>query len=261
MEDLRIALFIFCSQWKASFTVSTRTLRNSTVRLSSIFRLVQRPSVPSIDSSSGVRLVWCWAPCGRRVPAVSRYLLQARAQQQMRAASCSDPRNEAQRRLVSVVVQGWWGVVGVSRAHAGARCRPRGSAHQTRRGRRVGASRTACSASARSSGTKYWYRTRSTRYEYRTAGTTSDLRKTLFARLKSRSRSVFSRPRPKPILPGPIPQISRPTPKGKTMIRHCHHVTHLTREYWHHDCHSKKNFTASKQQSLLRLYRANSEVY
>jgi len=79
----------------------------------------------------------------------------------MRAASCSDPRNEAQRRRVSVVVQGWWGVVGVSRAHAGARCRPRGSAHQTRRGRRVGASRTACSASARSSGTKYWYRTRS----------------------------------------------------------------------------------------------------
>ena len=36
-----------------------------------------RLSVPSINSSSGLRLVCCWAPCGRRVPAVDRYVLQS----------------------------------------------------------------------------------------------------------------------------------------------------------------------------------------
>ena len=31
-----------------------------------VFETVERPSVLSIDSSSGVRRVCCWAPCGKR---------------------------------------------------------------------------------------------------------------------------------------------------------------------------------------------------
>ena len=42
-------------------------------------RVSVRLSVPSIDSSSGVRLVCCWAPCSRRVQAIDRYLLQVPA--------------------------------------------------------------------------------------------------------------------------------------------------------------------------------------
>ena len=38
-----------------------------------------RQSVPSINSSGGARLVCCCACCGRRVPAIDRYLLQAPA--------------------------------------------------------------------------------------------------------------------------------------------------------------------------------------
>ena len=70
-------------------------------------------SVPSIDSSSVVRLVCCWM--GARAGDIHRrlraqrtsyrsvpYLLHAGAgaQQQMRLASCWEPRNEAQHRLV-----------------------------------------------------------------------------------------------------------------------------------------------------------------
>jgi len=38
--------------------------------------------------------------CRRRVPAIDRYHAGARAQQQMRVASCCEPRHEAQHRLV-----------------------------------------------------------------------------------------------------------------------------------------------------------------
>jgi len=60
-------------------------------------------SVPSINSSSVLWLVWYRAPCGRCVQAIDRYLLHAavaRAYQQMRVASCWEPRDEAQNILV-----------------------------------------------------------------------------------------------------------------------------------------------------------------
>jgi len=66
-----------------------------------------RPSVPSIDSSSGVR--WFAAELGhgqqmsidsyrRCVPATARYLLLA-PELRLRVASCREPRYEAQHRL------------------------------------------------------------------------------------------------------------------------------------------------------------------
>ena len=64
-------------------------------------------SIPSIDSSSGVRRVCCWAPCGqeisinsggRRHPAATAP--QHGVEQQTRAVTCWQPRDNAEHRLV-----------------------------------------------------------------------------------------------------------------------------------------------------------------
>ena len=92
-------------------------------------------SVPSIDSSSGVRLVCCWA----QAPAadIDRQLARgAGAQQQTRAASCCEPRDEAQHGLVNYsVLSACWSrttttileLIGPRRRAAAATSRDEGS--------------------------------------------------------------------------------------------------------------------------------------
>ena len=70
-----------------------------TARIGSVKRSV-RLSVPSIDSSSGVRRVCCWAPREWEITSIAG----AGAQQQMRAMSFWQPRHEAEHGLVIVVV-------------------------------------------------------------------------------------------------------------------------------------------------------------
>jgi len=66
-----------------------------------------RPSVPSIDSSSGRFSVK--RPVGMRYRSIGA---GAGAQQQMRAASCREPRGEAQHRPVPGVAPLEWPPVG-----------------------------------------------------------------------------------------------------------------------------------------------------
>jgi len=66
-----------------------------------VWRPSVRLSVPPINSSNNGRWVCCWAPCAREISIDSRgrCATGARAQQQMRVASCWEPTEEAQHRL------------------------------------------------------------------------------------------------------------------------------------------------------------------
>ena len=73
-----------------------------------------RPSVPPIDSNSGVRRVCCWAPCGqgisidsggsRRPGGPAATAQQHGVQQQMRAVSCWQPRDEAEHIIIIIII-------------------------------------------------------------------------------------------------------------------------------------------------------------
>jgi len=83
-----------------------------------------RSSVPSLDRSSGIRRVCCWAPSGRRyrsTAAAARRLAatapQHGAQQQMRTVPCWHPRNEAEHRLALFVLGQYWTTINCAKIY------------------------------------------------------------------------------------------------------------------------------------------------